>query len=85
LSATTSKDAWNKILARYEGKGEQKVAFLISELFRGTLSEDAPLETQINAMTRTAHTLAALGQPLDDKLIAVAIIISLPPSYDTLK
>jgi len=36
-------------------------------------------------MLRTAHTLSTLGLPLNDKLITIAIVISLPPSYDTLK
>jgi len=39
----------------YEGKGEQKIAYLISELFRSTLSDDAPLNPQINAMMHTAR------------------------------
>jgi len=33
----------------------------------------------------TANTISALGLPLHEKLIALAIIISLPPSYETLK
>jgi len=83
--ARTAQDAWDRLMTRYEGKGEQKVAYLISELFRSTLSDDTPLDPQINTIIRTAHTLSALGQVLDDKLIAIAIIISLPPSYDTLQ
>ena len=72
-------------MTRYEGKGEQKIAYLIIELFRSTLSDDSPLNPQINAMLHTANTISALGLPLHEKLIALAIIISLPPSYETLK
>jgi len=50
-----------------------------------TLSDDSPLDPQINAMLRTANTISALGLPLHKKLIALAIIISLPPSYKMLK
>jgi len=85
LDETTSKAAWSKLMTRYEGKGEQKIALLISELFRSTLSDGSPLEPQINVMTRTAHQLSALGLTLEERIIAIAIIISLPPSYDTLK
>ncbi|THH12525.1 hypothetical protein EW146_g7606 [Bondarzewia mesenterica] len=85
MDAKTAKDAWDKIHTRYEGKGEQKVAYLISELFRGTLTDDSPLEPQINAMRRVSHTLHSLGHELEDKLVAVAIMLSLPPSYDTLR
>src|SRR5882724_198682 len=85
FNAETSKEAWDSLMARYEGKGEQKIAYLIIELFRSTLSDDSPLDPQINAMMHTANTITTLGLPLHEKLIALAIIISLPPSYETLK
>ena len=46
----TSADTWDKLLSRYEGKGKQMIATLIGELFRGTLSDDDLLETQLDAM-----------------------------------
>jgi len=79
------KEAWDRLMVCYEGKGEQKIAYLIIELFHSTLSDETPLDPQINTMMHTADTISVLGLPLDDKLIAIAIIISLPPSYDTLK
>ena len=33
LYTTTSADAWKKLSERYEGKGKQSIAYLISELF----------------------------------------------------
>src|SRR5882762_8804781 len=36
LNVTTAKESWDKIRARYEGKGKQKIAYLISDLFRST-------------------------------------------------
>jgi len=69
----------------YEGKGEQKIAYLIIELFCSTLSDDTPLNPQINTLMHTANTISALGLPLHKKLIVLAIIISLPPSYEMLK
>ena len=29
----TAKQAWDSLMTHYEGKGEQKIAYLISELF----------------------------------------------------
>lgn len=58
---------------------------LIGELFRGTLSDDQPMETQLNSMRQKAHILSSLGQPLDDSLVAIAMVISLPQSYSTLR
>ena len=85
FNAETSKEAWDSLMAHYKGKGEQKIAYLIIELFCSTLSDDMPLDPQINAMLHTANTITTLGLPLHEKLIALAIIISLPLSYDTLK
>jgi len=31
FQARTSKEAWDSLMARYEGKGEQKIAYLIIE------------------------------------------------------
>ena len=55
LHVATSKEAWDKLCKRYEGKGKQTQAYLIGELFRNTLSEESPLEPQLNAMHHKAH------------------------------
>jgi gag-polypeptide of LTR copia-type/Domain of unknown function (DUF4219) len=44
LVATSAKDCWEKLLARYEGKGEQRIIHLIDKVFRSTLSNTEPLE-----------------------------------------
>jgi hypothetical protein len=85
LYTPMAKDAWKKLCERYEGKGKQTIAQLIGELFRSTLTDESPMETQLNAMQQKAHILTSLGQPLDDTLVAVAMVISLPPSYAILR
>jgi len=85
LYTTTSAEAWRKLSERYEGKGKQSIAYLISELFRSTLSDDESMETQLNSMRQKANVLKTLGQLLEDSLIAIAMVISLPPSYSTLR
>ena len=85
LHTTLASDAWKKLCERYEGKGKQSIAYLIGELFHGTLLDDSPLELQLNTMRQKAIVLALLGQTLDDSLIAIAMVISLPPSYSTLQ
>lgn len=69
----------------YEGKGQQTVAYLIGELFCGTLSNNSEMELQLNAMCQKAYVLKSLSQPLDNLLVAIMIIISLPSSYSTLQ
>ena len=85
MSATTAKDTWDRILKRLQGEGKHSIALLIGELFCSTLSDENPLKTQLNAMLQLGYNLHALGQALDDSLIAIAMIISLPDSYSTLR
>ena len=42
MYSKTSKEAWDKLNERYEGKGKQTIAYLIAELFRGTLDDESP-------------------------------------------
>ncbi|TFY53550.1 hypothetical protein EVJ58_g9393 [Rhodofomes roseus] len=85
IHTATAKEAWDKLNVRYEGAGKQHIAYLISELFRNTLTDESPLESQLNAMRQKSYILTSLGQPLDDSLIAIAMVISLPSSYDVLR
>ncbi|KIN99147.1 hypothetical protein M404DRAFT_30610 [Pisolithus tinctorius Marx 270] len=84
LYASTAVETWTKLSERYEGKGKQSIAYLIGELFHGTLTNDQPMETQLNAMWQKAHILLSLGQPLNDSLVAITMVISLLQSYSTL-
>ncbi|KAG1861803.1 hypothetical protein DFJ58DRAFT_777133 [Suillus subalutaceus] len=52
-----ASDAWMKLCERYEGKGKQSIAYLIGELFRGTLSDESPMEPKLNAMRQKAQVL----------------------------
>ncbi|KAI0083417.1 hypothetical protein BDY19DRAFT_873904, partial [Irpex rosettiformis] len=69
---------------RYEGTGKQTVVLLLSEIFRGMFSDEQPLEPQLNTMHQKTFILSSLGQPLDDSIVAAAMIMSLPPSYSVL-
>jgi hypothetical protein len=84
MSAKDAKETWDRILRRLQGEGKHSIALLIGELFRSTLSDKNPLETQLNAMLQIGYNLHSLGPELDNSLIAIAMIISLPDSYSTL-
>ncbi|KAI0369858.1 hypothetical protein BV20DRAFT_915381, partial [Pilatotrama ljubarskyi] len=81
----SSTAVWDKLARTYEGKGKQTVASLIGELFRDTLSDDSAMQPQLDAMLHKKHLLCTLDQPLNDSLVAIAMVISLPPSYSTLR
>ncbi len=84
ILSPTAAEIWDKLKQRYEGKGQYIVAQLIGEIFRGTFTEDIPLEQQFNMMCFKVHLLKSLGHELADSLIATAMIVSLPESYATL-
>ena len=84
LYTTTSAEAWRKLSERYKGNGKQSITYLISELFCSMLSDDESMETQLNFMQQKANVLKTLGQPLEDSLIMIAMVILLPPTYSTL-
>jgi hypothetical protein len=84
MSTITAKDTWDHILRRLQGEGKHSIALIIGELFRNTLSDETPLETQLNSMLQLGYNLLALGQTLNDSLITIAMTISLPDSYSTL-
>ena len=48
------------------------------------LSDNTAMESQLNLMRQKANVLKTIGQPLDDSLVAIAMVISLPTSYSTL-
>ncbi len=83
--ASSSKEAWDSLSARYNSHGEEHVVELITQIFQGTFSESKPLEPQIKAITKASHTLEELGTMFNDATLAVAIITSLSPSLATLK
>jgi hypothetical protein len=84
MSAITAKDTWDHILRRLLGEDKHSIALIIGELFCNTLSDEIPLKMQLNSMLQLGYNLHALGQTLDDSLITIVMIISLPDSYSTL-
>jgi len=46
FQAQTALQYWDRLMTCYKGKGEQKIAYLIIELFQSTLSDNSPLNPQ---------------------------------------
>ncbi|KAF5363875.1 hypothetical protein D9756_000060 [Leucocoprinus leucothites] len=85
IHSSTAADVWDKLNRRYEGKGQNTVAYLIKEIFRATLSDEMPMEPQLNGMRHKAYILKTLGEPISDSVVAHAMLLSLPDSYSTLR
>jgi len=85
IHATSAFDVWDKLNSRYEGKGQNTVAYLIKEIFRATLTDEMPMEPQLNDIRHKAYILKTLGEPISDSVVAQAMLLALPDSYSTLR
>jgi hypothetical protein len=85
LGATTAKDCWDRLSDWHKRIWEPQLGSLVDKVFRSTFSDSEPLGPQMNAILWAANVIRSLGLTLDDKLVANAIISSLPSSLSTLK
>ncbi|KAF5359861.1 hypothetical protein D9756_003190 [Leucocoprinus leucothites] len=84
IHSSMAADVWNKLNHCYEGKGQNTVAYLIKEIFCATLSDELPMEPQLNDMHHKAYILKMLGEPISDSVVTHTMLLSLPNSYLTL-
>ena len=54
------------------------------KVFRAECSETDDMEQHLHSICNTADDLATLDRPIPDTDLAAAILMSLPPSYDSL-
>ena len=66
-SANTAKECWDKLADRFCGKGEQRVAYLMEELFHSVFTEAESLEPQVNNSSKPAVTSTHLASDLRTK------------------
>ena len=85
LDATSSKEAWDRLCERYEGKGKKCLVRLIDKVFHTAFTDTEPLEAQINDLLTNIRQINELKQTFDDEITAIAVINALPASLDTLQ
>ena len=83
--ATTARECWKRVSDYCRRIARRQAVLLIDKLFQTTLSDSKPLEPQIQELLWTARMLSNAGLGFQDNLIALAIIMSLPPSLSTLR
>jgi len=81
----TAFGAWGVLIKKYTGRGLQAVAHLMKKLWRSTMTLDRDLGLQMQEYRDTALKLKGLGYEISEDLQTIAIILSLPPEYVTLK
>jgi hypothetical protein len=85
LDATTARECWRRVSDYCRRIARHRMVFLVQKLFQTTLSDSKQLEPQIRELLWAARMLSNAGLAFQDNLIAMAIIMSLPPSLATLR
>lgn len=82
---TSAKPAWDALQARWEGHGVQSLVFLVEKLFSDKATDDDPMADFIAKQRAIATNIHNLGLTLPEALLALILLHTLPPSYDTLR
>jgi hypothetical protein len=75
LREKTAKDCWDKLAARYQGKGGQRIAYLMESFFQTPLTDAEPMEPQLNKLVEASRNLKSIGCGVNDKTLAYIIIM----------
>ncbi|EUC57664.1 Copia-like polyprotein/retrotransposon, partial [Rhizoctonia solani AG-3 Rhs1AP] len=81
MEATSAKDAWTRVVERWEGKGMQSISFLYQQLINTKIGEEEDLTAAINNLRSLASKMKTLGEPLSDAILAQIMMRALPDSY----
>ena len=85
LDAKSAKDVWDLLRIRYQGDDDLRQHYLLERLFTIAFRDSDPMEPQIAEVVSIARQLTDIGFPITDQLLAGAIRIKLPESWNTLK
>ena len=85
LNTKSAKDVWDLLRIRYQGDDNLRQHYLLKHLFTIAFHNSDPMEPQIAEVVLIACQLTDIGFPITDQLLAGAIRIKLPESWNTLK
>lgn len=82
-SKETSKDAWQALEKVHQKQGQSALYTLFTRLITSKYKDGDDLEDHISRMVNIQHDLASISHPLDDKILVIFLLHSLPQSWDT--
>jgi hypothetical protein len=85
LDATTSKEVWDLLKARYQGSGELWSHYLLERLFMTPFVDSEPMEPQIANVISIACQLNAINFAVSDQWLTSMLRVKLLVSWNTLK
>ena len=84
-NCATSKDVWDKLKATYASKGPARKATLIRQLFIHKMDANEDVSDHLRNFADAADKLTDMGVILDDEVLAVRLLYSLPDSFDVFR
>ena len=85
LQANSAKDCWDRLNARYQGRGNCHVAYLMQSFYRMPLTDTEPMEPQLNKLVEANRNLETIRCGVNDKALAYIIVMALLDSLSTLQ
>ena len=83
-NAETAHKAWTSLNNAFGVQGLSAMIIAKRKVFRAFCLETDDMEQHLRSIRNTADDLATLDRPIPDMDLAAAILMSLPPSYDSL-
>ena len=83
VSVGTPKEAWDKLKSHFEFVSVTQTVRLNRSFYASTMDENTDLMVHITHMTTLYERLREAGEDVNDKKFAIAVLGSLPESYNT--
>lgn len=83
-TATSAKQAWERLQAAYEDKGLYRRVVLLRKLHRCNYSDYRGMPEYIETVMTTVQQLADIGKTIEDSEVAELLLSGLPQEFDVL-
>lgn len=83
-TATSAKEAWDKLASIFEDKGLYRRVLLLRQLHRMNLSDYTNMSNYISAVMMLVQQLADIGRNIEDAEVAEILLSGLSGDYDVL-
>ena len=83
-NAEMAHKAWTSLNNAFRVQGLSAMIIAKRKVFRAECSETDDMEQHLRSICNATDDLATLDRPIPDTDLATAILMSLPPSYDSL-
>lgn len=84
-SCKTSKELWDKLKETYQSQGPARKATLLKQLILKKMAENEDVRDHLNNFMDTVDKLANMGIDLNQDLLSIMMLYSLPATYENFR